>query len=51
VRLRNTGDKDIRVGLISGRDYDSYYVTAGSKKYFILRDSEKTRSRSLPLDA
>ena len=42
VRLRNTGDKDVRVGLISGRDYDSYYVTAGGKKYFILRDSEKT---------
>jgi hypothetical protein len=22
--------------------YDRYYVTAGSKKYFVLRDSEKT---------
>lgn len=42
VRLRNTGDKDVRVGLISSRNYDSYYVTAGGKKYFILRDSEKT---------
>ena len=42
VRLRNTGDKDVRVSLISGRNYDSYYVTAGGKKYFILRDSEKT---------
>ena len=40
VRLRNTSDKAIKVGLISSRNYDSYYVTAGSKKYFILRDSE-----------
>lgn len=42
LRVRNTGDKPQRVTLISGRDYDKYYVTAGSKKYFILRDTEKT---------
>ena len=40
LRLRNTVDKSIRVGVISSRNYDSYYVTAGSKKYFILRDTE-----------
>jgi hypothetical protein len=42
MRLRNTSDKEIRVDLISGRNYDSYYVTAGSKKYLVLRDSEQT---------
>jgi hypothetical protein len=42
MRLRNTGDTSVKVGLITGRNYDSYYLTAGGKKYFILRDSEKT---------
>jgi hypothetical protein len=42
MRLRNTAADNVRVSLISGRNFDSYYVTAGSKKYFILRDSEKT---------
>jgi hypothetical protein len=42
MRLRNTGDKDASVHLISGNNYDQYYVTAGSKKYFVLRDSDKT---------
>jgi hypothetical protein len=42
MRLRNTSDKEIRVDLISDRNYDSYYVTAGSKKYLVLRDSERT---------
>lgn len=41
MRLRNTSDKDIRVDLIGGRNYDAYYVTAGSKKYLVLRDSEQ----------
>ena len=42
MRLRNTSDKEIRVDLISNRNYDTYYVTAGSKKYLVLRDSEQT---------
>ena len=42
LRLRNTTDNKARVSLISGRNYDAYYVTAANKKYFVLRDSEKT---------
>jgi hypothetical protein len=42
VRLRNTGDKAQAVQLIKDRDFDKYYVTAGAKKYFVLRDTEKT---------
>jgi hypothetical protein len=42
VRLRNTSGAPVRVPLISARNFDEYYVTAGSKKYFILRDDEKT---------
>jgi hypothetical protein len=41
IRFRNTGDKAERVDVISGRNYDSYYLTASNKKYFVLRDSEK----------
>lgn len=41
LRLKNTGEKDVRVTLIGTRDYDKYYVTAENKKYFVLRDSEK----------
>jgi hypothetical protein len=42
MRLRNTGDAKVEVKILSGSNYDRYYVTAGSKKYFVLRDSEKT---------
>lgn len=42
VRLRNTGNKDEQLTLIRDRGYDQYYVTGGTKKYFILRDTEKT---------
>ena len=42
VRLRNTGDKAQSITLIGGRDFDKYYVTGGTKKYFILSDTEKT---------
>jgi hypothetical protein len=42
MRLRNTGAADVTLNLISKGNYDQYYVTAGSKKYFVLRDSEKT---------
>jgi hypothetical protein len=41
LRLRNTTEQAVRVTLINGRNYDVYYVTAGNKKYFVLRDSEK----------
>jgi hypothetical protein len=42
VRFRNTSDKRIDFPLIDGRDYAKFYVTAASKKYFILKDSEGT---------
>ena len=43
MRLRNTGDAKAEVKVLASGDwYDRYYVTAGSKKYFVLRDSEKT---------
>ncbi len=42
MRLVNTTDKDIQVSPVQNRNYDAYYVTAANKKYFILRDSEKT---------
>lgn len=43
VRFRNGGAEDTSFYLIgSSADYDKQYVTAGSKKYFVLRDSEKT---------
>jgi hypothetical protein len=41
LRLRNTTDKEEKVTLISGLNYDAYYVTAENKKYLVLRDSEK----------
>jgi hypothetical protein len=41
MRLRNTGSEDASIRLVSGGNYDQYYVTAGSKKYFVLRDTEK----------
>jgi hypothetical protein len=42
IRLRNTGDKDQYIQLVNSNNYNPYYVTAGTKKYFVLRDSEKT---------
>lgn len=41
VRFRNTGDKVVDLNLVDNRNYDAYYATANSKKYFVLRDSEK----------
>lgn len=41
IRFRNTGDKAVDLHLVENRAYDAYYVTAGSKKYFVLRDTEK----------
>ncbi len=42
MRFRNTGDEKVNVHVIDGGNYDEYYATAGSKKYFVLRDSDKT---------
>lgn len=42
MRLRNTGSGEADFDLANGGSYDQYYVTAGNKKYFVLRDSEKT---------
>lgn len=41
IRLKNTGDKKVSLWAVSGRKYDDHYVTAGKKKYLILRDAEK----------
>jgi hypothetical protein len=40
MRLRNTSAAEVTVYLIDKNNYDSYYVTAASKKYFVLRDTE-----------
>jgi hypothetical protein len=42
VRFRNTGSDKKELPLIQNRDYEKYYVSASSKKYFILKDSEGT---------
>ena len=42
LRLRNSSGKDAKLELIDGRNFDSYYVTAKDKKYFVLRDTEGT---------
>ena len=41
IRLKNTGDKSLSFYIVSGGKYDSHYVTAGKKKYLMLRDAEK----------
>lgn len=41
MRVRNTGSADASITLVGGGNYDQYYVTAGSKKYLVLRDAEK----------
>jgi hypothetical protein len=42
VRFRNTSAEKMHFYMVSSGNFDAQYVTAGSKKYFILRDSEKT---------
>ncbi|HUL72706.1 MAG TPA: hypothetical protein VLT86_06365 [Vicinamibacterales bacterium] len=42
MRLRNTTPAAISVNVIEGKNFDHYYVIAGTKKYFVLRDSEGT---------
>jgi hypothetical protein len=42
LRLRNTGAQDVKDWRLVNGNIDQFYVVAGSKKYFVLRDSEKT---------
>ena len=42
VRLRNTGSAGKHVDIFQGRNYESYYLGAANKKYFMLKDSEGT---------
>jgi len=42
VRFRNTASEKKNLTLIDARNYEKYYLTAASKKYFILKDSEGT---------
>lgn len=44
IRFRNTSNKSANLQLLpsGGGDYLKYFVTAGNKKYFILKDSEGT---------
>jgi hypothetical protein len=42
VRFRNTSAEKKNLNLIDSRNYEKYYLTAASKKYFILKDSEGT---------
>ena len=41
IRLKNTGDADQSFYIVNGGKYDNHYVTAGKKKYLMLRDAEK----------
>ena len=41
VRYRNTTDKKVRLSLIKDKKYDEYYVTAGGKKYLMMRDPQR----------
>lgn len=41
IRLKNTGDKHVGFWVVSNRKYDDHYVTAGKKKYLMLRDAQK----------
>jgi len=49
LRVRNTSDAAKTVALpYNSDDYDKYYVTAGKKKYLVLRDSAKEPIASPP---
>jgi hypothetical protein len=39
IRLRNTSNGDVSVDLVRNEVYDTWYVTAKNKKYFVLKDS------------
>jgi hypothetical protein len=50
LRFRNTSNKRADLQLTAwnnGGDFEKFYVTAGSKKFFILKDTEKTYLSSL----
>src|SRR5262245_50649294 len=42
VRFRNTGPKPVVFYPVTLRNHDTHYVTAENKKYFVLRDEDKT---------
>jgi hypothetical protein len=41
VLYRNTTDKRVSMKVVPGQNYDEYYMTAGSKKYLMMRDPQK----------
>ena len=41
IRLKNTGDDAAAFYIVTAGKYDNHYVTAGRKKYLMLRDAEK----------
>ena len=42
VRFRNNSDQDVGLYVVDTGKFNAHYLTAGTKKYFILRDTEKT---------
>lgn len=42
IRFRNTGSTSAYFSLFDNSAYDELYVTAEDKKYFVLRDEERT---------
>ena len=42
IRLRNTSEAKVEVPLVTNANYDVWYLTAASKKYFVLTDTDKT---------
>src|ERR1700730_10507849 len=42
IRLRNTSNGNVDVPLVSNANFDVWYVTGASKKYFVLTDTDKT---------
>lgn len=40
IRLRNTSNDAASMTLARGGNYDGWYLTAASKKYFVLKDTE-----------
>jgi hypothetical protein len=42
IRFRNTTGQKVHLAVITSRNFESYYLTGGEKKYFVLKDSEGT---------
>jgi hypothetical protein len=42
LRFRNTDSKALHLKIIEAYNYTAFYVTAGNKKYFILKDTDGT---------